>query len=89
MKNKSNAKKIQNDAQKKKKRRKIVVTTLCVLLFTPLAAFAIAVGVYNAWASGLELDKNLMPSKTALPVFYDVNGEKIGYIEEVLQNFHI
>ena len=82
MKNKSIAKKIQNDAQKKKKRRKIVVTTLCVLIFAPLAAFAIAVGVFNAWASGVELDKNLMPTKTALPVFYDVNGEKIDYIEE-------
>lgn len=78
--------KIENLTQKtdkKRKRKKIIVIAVCALVFTPallICAFLIGVSV---WANGINLDKSLLPTASAVPAFYDANGEKIEYLTDV------
>lgn len=66
---------------KKTKRKKIILVTLVTLLFLPILILGISIGIFEAWANGVNLDESLLPTQTALPVFYDSLGEKMTCME--------
>jgi membrane peptidoglycan carboxypeptidase len=64
---------------RKRKRRKIALTVCLCLVLIPATLFGAAVGIYAAWASGVTLDKTLLPTASAVPVFFDSDGKEIAY----------
>lgn len=68
--------------QKRTKKKKIVLTTLLVLVLLPIVGTSLAVAGFAIWANGVSLDKSLLPTANAKPVFYDINGEKIEYLTD-------
>ena len=82
MKNDRKIKKLLPDEQKRKKRKKIVLTIVIVLTLTPILAVAISAAGFAIWADGVSLDRTLLPTATAKPVFYDINNEKIDYLTD-------
>lgn len=77
MKKSQNEKNVSVFDSKKTKRKKIILVTLITLLLLPILILGISIGIFEAWANGVNLDESLLPTQTALPVFYDSLGEKI------------
>ena len=77
MKKSQNEKNVSVFDSKKTKRKKIILVTLITLLLLPILILGISVGIFEAWANGVNIDESLLPTQTALPVFYDSLGEKI------------
>ncbi len=63
--------------KKTSKRRKILLAAVIALFALPLVAIAVGTLSFAIWAHGQSIDANLLPTASALPVFYDCNGEKI------------
>ena len=82
MKNERKIKKLLPDEQKRKKRKKIVLTIVIVFTLTPVLAISIAMAGFAIWADGVSLDRTLLPTASAKPVFYDINNEKIDYLTD-------
>lgn len=79
-------KKIKNEKnlspeEKKHAKRKVAIALSFVFL-TPLICISVALGVFAVWSQSQRPDKNLLPTATAAPVFYDINGNELPYIEE-------
>ncbi|MDE5601705.1 MAG: transglycosylase domain-containing protein, partial [Clostridia bacterium] len=62
---------------KSKKRKKILIVTLSCALLIPMLSAAIAVATFAAWANTQHVDKSLLPTATALPVYYDISGNEL------------
>ncbi len=74
-----------NDEQnlaKKKKRKKIALTTVSCVILLPLLIAALSIGIFAAWANTQHIDKTLLPTATAVPVFYDSKGNVLPYAED-------
>lgn len=67
--------------EKKHAKRKVAIALSFVFL-TPLICISVALGVFAVWSQSQRPDKNLLPTATAAPVFYDINGNELPYIEE-------
>lgn len=79
-------KKIKNEKnlspeEKKHAKRKVAIV-LSLVFFTPLICISVALGAFAVWSQSQRPDKNLLPTATAAPVFYDINGNELPYIEE-------
>lgn len=72
----------QNSTQKNKKRRKILIVVFLTLLALPLLVAALSLAGYAIWARGQHINPDLLPTATALPVFYDRNGEILSASED-------
>ncbi len=77
MKNKTLNENLSETALKKKKRKRIALAVCSCIVLLPLLAAAIAVGAFAAWANTQTIDKSLLPTAQALPVFYDIDGNVI------------
>lgn len=82
MKKQPKIKNLLNKEQKRARNKKIIVTTVLVLVLLPIVCTSIAVAGFAIWANGVSLDKTLLPTASAKPVFYDINGEKIEYLTD-------
>lgn len=81
MKNSLDTKKCKQNNKKHSQKRKIAIA-LSVVLLLPIVGFAVFVGGFAIWAKGISLDKSLLPTQSAMPTFYDNDGEKIDYDED-------
>lgn len=68
--------------EKAAKRKKVALITALVLVLLPVVAVSVAATGFAIWANGIDLDKSLMPTASAKPVFYDINGDKIEYLSD-------
>ncbi len=82
MKKRPKIKNLLNKEQKRSKKKKIILSALLVLVLLPIVGTLLAVAGFAIWANGVSLDKNLLPTASAKPVFYDINGEKIEYLTD-------
>lgn len=74
----------QNNLQielKKRKRQRIVLITLLCLVLIPLIATSVAVGSFAIWANTQSVDKSLLPTATAVPTYYDIDGNPLPHFE--------
>lgn len=79
MKTKYKFKNLTKDNKKRKKSR-IFLSVAIALLIIPCLTIAIGALAFTIWAQGVELDVNLLPTASAVPTFYDIDGEKIDYL---------
>lgn len=79
MKKKYKFKNLINDNKKRRKSR-IILGIAVALIAIPCLAVAVSALSFTIWAQGVELDKDLLPTASALPTFYDADGEKIDYL---------
>lgn len=79
MKTKYKFKNLTKDNKKRKKSR-ILLSVAIALLIIPCLTIAISALAFTIWAQGVELDVNLLPTASAVPTFYDIDGEKIDYL---------
>ena len=77
MKKQPTIKNLLNKDQKRSKKKKIIFSTLLVFMLLPIVGMSFAAAGFAIWANGVNLDKSLLPTASAKPVFYDINGEKI------------
>lgn len=82
MKKQPTIKNLLNKDQKRFKKKKIIFSTLLVFMLLPLVGMSFTVAGFAIWANGVNLDKSLLPTASAKPVFYDINGEKIEYLTD-------
>lgn len=68
------------DDNKKRRKHRIIWGLAVALIVIPCLAVAISALSFTIWAQGVELDKDLLPTASALPTFYDADGEKIDYL---------
>jgi len=66
---------------KSRKRKKIAITLLSVFLILPVLIGGIGIGAFALWADSQKLDKSLLPTAQAVPVFFDALGNEIPYEE--------
>ncbi len=69
------------------KNRKILIGILLSFTIIPLAIFGIGVGIFALWANSVPLDSTLLPTQTALPTYYDIDGNKIQYQDDDYLSF--
>ncbi len=65
---------------KKRKKSRIFLSLAIVLLLIPTLAVAITALTFTIWSQDVELDVGLLPTASAIPTFYDADGEKIDYL---------
>lgn len=82
MKKQPKIKNLLNKEQKRARKKKIILTTVLVLALLPIVCTSIAAVVFAIWANDVPLDKTLLPTASAKPVFFDINGEKIEYLTD-------
>ncbi len=82
MKKQPTIKNLLNKDQKRSKKKKIIFSTLLVFMLLPIVLTSFAAAGFAIWANGVSLDKSLLPTASAKPVFYDINGEKIEYLTD-------
>lgn len=82
MKKQPKIKNLLTKSEKAAKRKKVALITALVLVLLPVVAVSVAATGFAIWANGIELDKSLMPTASAKPVFYDINGDKIEYLSD-------
>ena len=51
-------------------------------MLLPIVVMSFTAAGFAIWANGVSLDKSLLPTANAKPVFYDINGEKIEYLTD-------
>lgn len=81
MKNKSDVQIISDLDNKRKKRRKIILTVCIILLLLPLVILGCTVGGFAIWASTQHIDSTLLPTASAVPTFYDRDGNALPYAD--------
>lgn len=64
---------------KRRKRKKIAIISVIFVFVAPIFLLGAAVGVYAVWADKQSLDSELLPTASAVPVFYDSHGNKLDY----------
>lgn len=64
------------------KKRKIILGIVITLIVTPLLAAMVALVGFAIYSSTVTVDDTLLPTATATPTFYDINGRKIAYEED-------
>lgn len=67
---------------KNKRKKRIILSVVLSIILLPLLAIAIGAGAFAIWANTIPLDKNLLPTASAVPVFYDSAGQKLDYIQD-------
>ncbi len=73
--------KLVDSKAKKNKKRKIAIA-LSVLFLFPVVAAAVAIGGFAIWANTQKPNKDLLPTASATPVFFDSSGNELPYTEE-------
>lgn len=82
MKNKTPSNDSSLSALKREKRKRAVLVICLILVVLPLLTLAIGVGGFAVWANTQAIDASLLPTASALPTFYDIDGNILPYAEE-------
>ncbi len=64
---------------KKKKRKKRLIALLAIAILLPAVVAGIGAAAFFIWADGVNLDAALLPTASALPSFYDNDGNLLDY----------
>lgn len=67
--------------EKSKKRKKILIALLVLFVVIPLIAVSVTICGFAIWASTQKVDAELLPTASALPVYYDKDGNELPYSE--------
>lgn len=78
---KSEKTKIVDPEVKKRKKRRIAIA-LSVVFLLPLVVASAAIGGFAIWANTQKPNKDLLPTASATPVFFDSSGNELPYTEE-------
>ena len=78
---KSEKTKIVDPEVKKRKKRKIAIA-LSVLFLLPVVVASVTIGGFSIWANTQKPNKDLLPTASATPVFFDSSGNELPYTEE-------
>lgn len=78
---KSEKTKIVDHQVKKRKKRKIAIA-LSVVFLLPVVVASAAIGGFAIWANTQKPNKDLLPTASATPVFFDSSGNELPYTEE-------
>ena len=71
----------QNEANKQKK-HKIAAILIVLFLIVPTTLLLCSVVGFAIYANAQQIDENLLPTATAVPTFFDVNGNKVSIFED-------
>lgn len=70
------------EVQQKRRRRKQILLIVCItLILLPTVAIAATVGGFAIWANSQRIDPSLLPTASAVPTFYDRNGNELPYAD--------
>lgn len=72
----------QNEANRQKK-RKIGAILVVLFLIVPATLLLLSVVGFTIYTNTQKIDENLLPTASAVPTFYDINGNKISIFEDV------
>ena len=78
---KSKTSKILTSEEKKRKKRKLAIVLSSVIL-TPIVCVSVAIGAFAIWASNQKPNADLLPTATASPTFFDINGNELEYADD-------
>lgn len=82
MKKQPKIKNLLNDTKSRSRKKKIITSVMLIVLLLPIVSLSIAAAGFAIWADGVSVDKNLLPTASAKPTFFDVNGYKIEYLTD-------
>lgn len=77
MKNKSKTQNSTEAALMRAKRRKIALIVFACAVLLPLLSAAVSAAIFAAWANTQSVDRSLLPTATAMPVYYDIDGAEL------------
>jgi len=77
MKNNSEPQNILDAQEKRRKRKKILLIVCITLILLPAVILGCTVGGFAIWTTTQKIDKNLLPTATAVPTFYDADGNAL------------
>ena len=78
---KSKTSKILTPEEKKRKKRKLAIALSGVFL-TPIVCASLAIGAFAIWASNQKPNADLLPTATASPTFFDIDGNELEYADD-------
>lgn len=78
---KSKTSKILTLEEKKRKKRKLAIVLSAVIL-TPIVCVSVAIGAFAIWASNQKPNADLLPTATASPTFFDIDGNELEYADD-------
>lgn len=81
MKNNSEPQNILDAQEKRRKRKKILLIVCITLILLPAVILGCTVGGFAIWTTTQKIDKNLLPTATAVPTFYDADGNALPYAD--------
>ena len=64
------------------KRAKILLGILLSAVLVPIVSLCLFLAGFSIYASTQQVDATLLPTATAAPTFYDINGNKLRYSED-------
>lgn len=68
--------------KKLSKGKRIALGVFIAIIVIPALALASCLAGYAIWASGMHIDRSLLPTASALPAFYDSQGQKVRATED-------
>lgn len=78
---KTKTSKILTPEEKKRKKRKLAIVLSAVFL-TPIVCVSVAIGAFAIWASNQKPNADLLPTATASPTFFDIDGNELDYTDD-------
>ena len=82
MKTRNSEKNSQTSKKPASKKRKILLGILLSSVILPILAVCLFLVGFSIYSSRQRVDSSLLPTATAAPTFYDINGNKLSYIED-------
>ncbi|MBO4380651.1 MAG: transglycosylase domain-containing protein [Clostridia bacterium] len=82
MKNAKTDKNLDFEVKKHSKKHQIIVALLVVFVIMPIIIAGLTIAAFAIYASTVNVDASLLPTASAVPTFYDVNGNKLAYAED-------
>ncbi len=82
MKTRNSDKNSQIPQKQMSKKRKILLGILLSAVLLPVIAICTFLAVFSIYTSTQHVDSSLLPTATDVPTFYDIDGNKLSYIED-------
>ncbi|MDE6302393.1 MAG: hypothetical protein K2M36_02260, partial [Clostridia bacterium] len=66
---------------RRQKRIRIALVTCLILVLIPLMSVAIGTAGFSIWASTQSVDISRLPTSTAMPTYYDSDGNQLPAVQ--------
>ncbi len=66
--------------KRQKRLRALLIVCVC-LVAIPMLSAAVTAGAFSIWANTQSVDASLLPTASAVPVYYDADGNELPYYE--------